>query len=67
MKNYSISSLTNKIDELTELSEYSLNEIRNIIEKEMGNYYTSSRLCFTIEDSIYLIYNKIQENREKIT
>lgn len=58
MIQHSVYSLTARINDLIETN--SLDEIKKIIEKEMGNYYNSSHLCFSIEDSIDLIYNKFK-------
>jgi len=62
--NHSIRSLTKRI---TELSKYThdKNETKETIKKEMGNFYNSSRLCFTIEESIDLIFMKLEEDWEK--
>ena len=56
MINHSIMSLTERIME--NIDDHTLEEINEIVKKEMGNYYTASRLCFSLENAIYLIYNK---------
>ncbi len=61
MINHSKSSLTKRIMEL--FNNHTLEEINEIIKKEMGNFYNSSHLCFSIEESIYLIYKKIPDLR----
>jgi len=64
MINHSIHSLTKRI---AELSKYTSDEdeIKKSIKKEMGNFYNSSHLCFTIEESIDLILLKLEEDFEK--
>lgn len=61
MINHSKASLTKRIME--EFDKHDLDEINEIIKKEMGNFYNSSHLCFSIEESIYLIYRKIPDLR----
>ena len=56
MINHSKASLTKRIME--EFDKHAFEEINEIIKKEMGNFYNSSHLCFSIEESIYLIYKK---------
>jgi len=61
--NHSIRSLTERIME--EFDNHTFEEINEIIKKEMGNFYNSSHLCFSIEESIYLIYKKIPDLRNE--
>lgn len=61
MISHSVASLTQKINYLYEHG-YDINQIKEIVKKEMGNYYNSSHLCFTIEDSIDIIYFKLEED-----
>lgn len=62
--NHSISSLTHRINDLSKFG-MSIDEIQEEIKKEMGNLYNSSRLCFSIEESIDFIYHKLEEDWEK--
>ena len=62
MINHSKASLTKRIME--EFDKHTFEEINEIIKKEMGNFYNSSHLCFSIEESIYLIYKKIPDLRD---
>ncbi len=61
MINHSKASLTKRIME--EFDKHDLDEINEIIKKEMGNFYNSPHLCFSIEEAIYFIYRKIPDLR----
>jgi hypothetical protein len=58
--NHSRNSITERVGDLM-LEDVSLDRIKYIISKEMGNYYNSSMLCFKIEDSIEFIYDKLEK------
>ena len=62
--NHSIYSLTKRIIELSEINNLDIDEIKETIRKEMGNFYYSSHLCFSIEESIDLINLKLEKENE---